>query len=113
MDSNFEGVKKITFPVSGGSDTALSYTVNKTYTQITAAIPPGTPFHDSLRVYCTFGTAAYSYPPPMSITSVSNENGTAGTTITVTGTNFVGIGKVIFPGGLAGSNIARLIALAS
>jgi len=102
--SNFEGVKKITFPVSG-NDTALSYEVNKTYTQITAEIPPGTPFPDSIRVYCTFGTAAYSYPPPMSITSVSNENGTAGTTIIVRGTNFVGIDKVIFPGGLEGSNI--------
>ena len=101
----FQGVQKITFPITGGSDTALSYEVNKTYTQITAEIPPGTPFPDSIRVYCTFGTAAYSYPPPMSITSVSNENGTAGTTITLTGTNFIGIDKVIFPGGLEGSNI--------
>jgi hypothetical protein len=103
--SNFEGIKKITFPITGGSDTALSYEVNKEFTQITAEIPPGTPFRDSIRVYCTFGTAAYSYPPPMSITSVSNENGTGGTTITVRGTNFVGIDKVIFPGGLEGSNI--------
>ena len=81
--NNFEGIQKITFPVSG-SDTALSYEVNKAFTQITAEIPPGTPFPDSIRVYCTFGTAAYSYPPPMSITSVSNENGTGGTSITVT-----------------------------
>ena len=103
--SNFEGIKKITFPITGGSDTALSYEVNKTYTQITAEIPPGAPFKDSIRVYCTFGTGAYSYPPPMTVTSVSNENGTAGTSITLTGTNFVGIDKVIFPGGLEGSNI--------
>lgn len=102
--NNFEGIQKITFPVSG-NDTALSYEVNKTFTQITAEIPSGTPFPDSIRVYCTFGTAAYSYPPPMSITSVSNENGTAGTSVTVTGTNFVGIDKVLFPGGLEGSNI--------
>jgi hypothetical protein len=102
--NNFEGVQKITFPVPG-NDTALSFEVNKTFTQITAEIPHAIAFSDSLRVYCTFGTAAYAYPPPMSITSVSNENGAGGTSITITGTNFVGIDKVIFPGGLEGSNI--------
>jgi len=102
--SNFQGLKKITFPVPG-NDTALSYTVNKTFTQIAAEIPSGSPFNDSLRVYCTFGTGAFSYPPPMAITSVSNENGTAGTTITVNGSNFVGIDKVIFPGNIAGTNL--------
>src|SRR5215211_7186669 len=79
--SNFQGVKKITFPVPG-NDTALSYTVNKTFTQIIAAIPPGTPFKDSLRVYATFGKGAFAYPPPMTITSVTNENAAGGTTIT-------------------------------
>ncbi len=104
---NFEGIKKITFPVPG-NDTALSYTVNKTFTQITAAIPPGAAFNDSLRVFCTFGTGAFAYPPPMTITSVSNENGTAGTTITINGTNFIGISQVIFPGGIPGSNLQSI-----
>ncbi len=40
---NFQGIKKITFPVPGTADTALSYSVNKEFTQIVAAIPPGTP----------------------------------------------------------------------
>jgi hypothetical protein len=102
--SNFEGLKKITFPVSG-KDTALSYTVNKTFTQIAAEIPPGTPFKDSLRVYCTFGTGAFLYPPPMTITSVSNENAAGGNIITVNGTNFVGIDQVIFPGNIPGANL--------
>ena len=102
--SNFQGIKKITFPVPG-NDTALSYTVNKTFTQIIAEIPPGAPFKDSLRVFATFGKGAYSYPPPMTITSVSNENGAAGTTITVNGTNFVGINQVIFPGNIPGTNL--------
>ena len=101
---NFEGIQKITFPVPG-NDTALSYTVNKTFTQITAAIPPGTAFNDSMRVYCTFGTGAFSYPPPMTISSVSNENGAAGTTITLTGSNFIGIADVIFPGNIPGTNL--------
>ncbi len=101
---NFEGIQKITFPVPG-NDTALSYTVNKTYTQITAAIPPGNAFKDSIRVFCTFGTGAFSYPPPMNITSVSNENGASGTTITLTGSNFIGISDVIFPGNIPGTDL--------
>ncbi len=101
---NFEGIQKITFPTAN-SDTALSYTVNKTYTQIIAEIPPATALKDSLRVYCTFGMGAYAYPPPMSISSVSNENGVAGTTITVNGTNFVGIDQVLFPGNIPGTNL--------
>jgi hypothetical protein len=105
--ANFQGIKKITFPVSG-NDTALSYTVDKTFTQIVAKIPPGTPFTDSLRVYATFGTGAYLYPPPMSITSVSNENASAGTMITVNGTNFVGINQVVFPGNIPGTNLQVL-----
>ncbi len=105
--ANFQGIQKITFPVSG-DDTALSYTVNKAFTQIAAEIPPGTAFKDSLRVYCTFGNSAYSYPPPMTITSVSNENAAAGATITFTGTNFINISEVTFPGGLQGTNIQSL-----
>ncbi|MEO7119784.1 MAG: glycan-binding surface protein [Ginsengibacter sp.] len=101
---NFQGIQKITFPVPG-NDTALSYTVNKNFNQIVAVIPPGTPFNDSLRVYCLFGVGAFSYPPPMSITSVSNENGAAGTTVTLTGTNFVGISQVTFPGNIPGTNL--------
>jgi hypothetical protein len=106
--SNFEGIQKITFPITGGPDTALSYNVNKAFTQITAEIPPGAVFKDSIRVYCTFGTGSFSYPPPMTIYSVSNENGTAGTTITLTGNNFIGIDSVIFPGNIVGTNLQVL-----
>lgn len=105
---NFQGIKKITFPVPGTNDTAVSYTVNQTFNQITAVVPTGTPFADSLRVYATFGTAAFSFPPPMTITSVSNENGTAGTTLYINGTNFIGVNKVIFPGGILGTNLQAI-----
>lgn len=106
--NNFQGIQKITFPISDAPDTALSYSVNKTGTLITAQIPSGTSFSDSVRVYCTFGIGAFPYPPPMSITSVSNENGGAGSTIIITGTNFVGVDKVIFPGGIEGTDIQSL-----
>jgi hypothetical protein len=102
--SNLAGIKKITFPI-GSSDTSTGFTVNTTYTQITAGIPPGNATPDSIRVYCTFGVASFSYPPPMTIAAVSNENGVAGTTITITGTNFIGVAQVTFPGGIAGTNL--------
>jgi hypothetical protein len=102
--TNLTGIQKITFPV-GNADTATSYTVNKTYTQIVAGIPTGNVSVDSLRVYCTFGVASYPYPPPMIIASVSNENATAGTSITITGNNFIGVAEVLFPGGIVGTNL--------
>lgn len=104
---NFEGISKITFPIPG-TDTALSFTVNKTFTQAVAVIPPGVAFKDSVRLYATYGVAAFSYPPPMSITAVSNENGTAGTSITITGTNLIGIKQVLFAGGIASSQITSI-----
>ena len=105
--TNLAGIKKITFPI-GNSDTATSYTVNSTYTQITAGIPTGTLSVDSVRVYCTFGTASYPYPPPMNILSVSNENGVSGDVITITGRNLIGVAQVLFPGDIPGTNIQSL-----
>jgi hypothetical protein len=98
--TNLIGINKITFPI-GNSDTATGYTVNTTNTQITAGVPTaGNTTRDSVRVYCTFGVASFPYPPPMVIASISNENAVAGTTITINGTNFIGINQVIFPGGI-------------
>lgn len=104
VGTNLLGASKITFP---GGLTSPSFTINSS-SIITATIPPGSTLQDSIRVYCTFGTAAYSYPPPMTITSVSNENAVAGTTLTINGTNFVGITQVTFPGGIAGTNLQKV-----
>ena len=104
---NFQGLSKITFPIPG-TDTALSFTVNKTFTQAVAVIPPGVAFKDSVRVFTTFGTSAFSYPPPMSLTIISNENSSAGTTIIITGSNLIGIQKVVFPGNISGTNLKSI-----
>src|SRR6185437_3845054 len=101
--NNLLGVQKITFPVPN-PDTALSYKVDTSGKLVTAVIPPGVATHDSIRVYCTFGVASFPYPPPMTISSVSNENAIAGDTITINGTNFSGITSVTFPGGLVVNN---------
>jgi hypothetical protein len=102
--TNLIGISKITFPI-GNSDTAAGYTVNTTNTQIMAGVPAGTATRDSVRVYCTFGVASFPYPPPIVIASVSDENAIAGTTITISGSNFIGISQVIFPGGIVGTNL--------
>jgi hypothetical protein len=99
---NFQGIKKISFP---GGDTALGYKVNKDFNQISVLIPPGSGITDSLRVSVTYGTASYPFPPPMTITGVSSYNAAPGDTITLTGTNFVVINKVIFPGNIAGTHL--------
>lgn len=101
--NNLLGVQKITFPVPA-PDTALGYTVDTSGKLVTAVIPPGIASHDSIRVYCTFGVASFPYPPPMTISSISNENGIAGDVITINGTNFSGISKVIFPGDIEVTN---------
>jgi hypothetical protein len=103
--ANLIGVQKITFPVPS-PDTALSYQVDTNWQQITVVIPPGKPFNDSLRVYCTYGVASFPYPPPMTIKSVSNENALAGDTITFTGTNLIGVQSVTFPGGIAATSFS-------
>jgi len=107
---NLVGISKITFPIgaTGNYDTATGYTINTTWTQVAAGVPAGTAWPDSLRVYTTFGVASYPYPPPMTISAVSNENAIASTTITLTGTNFIGVNQVTFPGGIAGTNLTTV-----
>ncbi|MDP4150046.1 MAG: glycan-binding surface protein [Bacteroidota bacterium] len=101
---NFVGVTKVTFP---GGDTALGFTVNKAGNQIAAKINPLSNTTDSLRVFAYYGVASFPYPPPMTISSITNENGIAGDVITVTGTNFVNLSSVIFPGNIAGTNLTQ------
>ena len=55
-----------------------------------------------LEVTTTGGTATYTFrvtAPVPSVTAISNENAVAGQEITITGSDFYGITKVIFPGG--------------
>jgi hypothetical protein len=100
---NLVGISKITFPIgaTGNYDTATGYTINTTWTQIAAGVPPGTAWPDSIRVYTTFGVASYPFPPPMTIASISNENAVAGSKITINGINFIGVQSVIFPGNIS------------
>lgn len=100
--TNLTGVSKVTFPIQGSNQTpSPSFKEDTSHRMVTATIPPGNAYVDSVRVYCTFGIASFPYPPPMTIAAISNENAVAGTTITITGSNFIGVSKVIFPGGIA------------
>lgn len=70
------------------------------------SIPDG--MANKIEVVTTGGTASYDFninaPAPI-ITSVSNENALAGSTITITGTDFYGITNVVFPGGNQGTDL--------
>jgi hypothetical protein len=99
--TDLTGVQKVTFPIVGSNQTpSPSFKEDTSHKLVTAAIPAGDAYPDSVRVYCTFGVASFPYPPPMVIAAISNENATAGTSITITGSNFIGVNKVIFPGGI-------------
>lgn len=57
---------------------------------------------DVLEVTTAGGTATYTFSitaPVPSIAAISNENAVAGQKITITGSDFYGVTKVVFPGG--------------
>ncbi len=62
---------------------------------------------DLVEVTTPAGTASYTFhitAPAPTITSLSNEMATAGTSLTIYGNNFYAISKVVFPGGIEVSN---------
>jgi len=88
-----------------GGVAAVNYTVNSS-TQITATTPSGTAGVQQIEVTTPFGSAykqfTYTVPPP-TITNVNPNNGptTGGTSIIITGTNFVGVSSVTVGGAAA------------
>ncbi|MEP6950288.1 MAG: glycan-binding surface protein [Ginsengibacter sp.] len=63
---------------------------------------------NTVEVVTSGGTATYTFnlnAPVPTITGASNENAVAGTTITITGSDFYGVSNVIFPGGKQGTNL--------
>lgn len=63
---------------------------------------------NTLEVITATGDVVFKFAitaPVPTIASVSNENAVAGTTITLMGSNFYGVTKVTFPGGIAGTNL--------
>ena len=97
--TNFNGVNAVGF----GSTAAASYTVNSP-TQITAISPPGSGEVD-VKVTTSGGTSATSFadhftftPPRSVVASVVPSQGPpgGGTSVTVNGSNFVGVSAVRF-----------------
>jgi chitodextrinase len=93
--SNFNVANLVSF-----FDSPTTYTVVSP-TQITARVPGGTPPNGRWRVGSPNGTAVYqpkftATSTPPTITSVSPMSGPAGSTVTLTGTNFTGADLVSF-----------------
>jgi hypothetical protein len=109
--SNFDGLQHVYF---NDQDAYFNPALNSS-TNIIIGIPTDAPtapplssVPNTIKVVTNHGTAIYSFTlilPPPAIISASNENAIPGTTLTLTGTNFYGITKVVFPGGISGTNL--------
>ena len=96
--TNLNGTTAVNF----GATAATSYTVNSA-TQITATSPAGSTGTVDITVTTPGGTSTtgasdqftYTGPPP-TVTGVSPSSGPAGTSVTITGTNFTGATEVDF-----------------
>lgn len=72
----------------------------------TEATQPGV--SNNIRLVTNHGETSFSFtlvPPSPSITSISNEMALPGATITIAGSYFYGVQKVVFPGGIEVTNI--------
>ena len=69
--------------------------------------PPLSSVPNTIKVVTSHGSATYTFTlvltPPI-ITSVSNENAPAGVSLVIKGSNFYGISKIVFPGGIAATS---------
>jgi uncharacterized delta-60 repeat protein len=105
--TNFTGATSVAF----GGDAATNVTVVNA-TTLTATTPAGTAGAASVIVATAGGTnsanSLYTYvTPPPTVTSISPSSGTTlgGTSVTLTGTNFIGATSVTF-GGSAATNVS-------
>lgn len=103
---NLDGLQAVYFNgLSATYNPALNSGTNIIITIPTNAptSPPLSSVPNTIKVVTNHGSATYTFnlvlPAPI-ITAVSNENATAGTSITIYGSNFYGITKVTFPGGI-------------
>jgi xyloglucan-binding protein len=105
--SNFEGLQHVYF---NGMDAPFNAALNSG-TNIIISVPSNAPtapplnsVSNTIMVVTNHGSASYTFTlilPPPAITTVSDENALAGSTLIITGTNFYGISKIVFPGGIS------------
>jgi hypothetical protein len=110
--ANFDGLEHVYF---NGYDApfniALLSNNNITITipSVAPTAPPLSSVPNTIRVVTSHGSATYTFTlvltPPI-ITSVSNENAPAGVSLVIKGSNFYGISKIVFPGGIAATTFS-------
>ncbi len=101
---NLGGIIKVYF-----NDYEASFNTNyNTNTHLIIRLPKEAPTEatmatvsNKIRIVTSHGEATYDFlllPPPPNIYTIDNENALPGSTISITGTNFLLIQKVVFPG---------------
>lgn len=108
--SNFDGLEHVYFNDFDAPFNAALVSNNNITIVIPATAPTAPPLNhvsNTIRVVTAHGSAIYTFTlvltPPV-ITAVSNENAAGGSTVIIKGSNFFGISKIVFPGGIAASN---------
>jgi hypothetical protein len=107
--ANFDGLEHVYFNgYDAPFNVALLSSNNIVITIPTDAptAPPLSSVPNTIKVVTSHGSANYTFTlvltPPV-ITAVSNENAAAGVSLVIKGSNFYGISKIVFPGGIAAS----------
>jgi len=108
--SNFDGLQAVLFnDVSASFNSALNSSTNIIITIPSNAptAPPQGSVSNTIKVFTSHGSVTYTFTliltPPV-ISFVSNENAVAGTSLVIHGSNFYGISRILFPGGIAASS---------
>jgi hypothetical protein len=109
--SGFSGLQHVYFNDFDAAFNSALNSDNNIIITIPANAPTAPPLDsvtNKIKVVTDHGMATFDFKlilPPPAVTSASNENANAGATLTIEGTNFYGITKVVFPGGVEGANL--------
>jgi hypothetical protein len=108
--NHFDGLQHVYFnDAEAVFNPALNSSTNIIMTIPTNAptAPPLNSVSNTIKVVTSHGSASFAFTlvlPPPAISAGSNENAAGGTSLVIRGTNFYGISKVLFPGGIAATS---------
>jgi len=108
--SHLDGLEAILFndqPATFNAALSSSTNVVVSIPSNAPTAPPLNSVSNTIKIFTSHGSTSYAFTlvltPPV-IAAVSNENAVAGTSLIIRGSNFYGISKIVFPGGINATN---------
>jgi hypothetical protein len=108
--SHLDGLEAVLFndqPATFNSALNSSSNIIITIPSNAPTAPPLSSVSNTIKVFTSHGSTSFTFnlvlTPPV-ISWVSNENAVGGTSLVIHGTNFYGISKIVFPGGINASS---------